>query len=325
MTTTCSPLRRDAAGRSESRRGAAEPRPPPGAPRRRASRSGAARRPTATPPRWFAGGVVSRVRRSPEPSRLRSAASARRAAGRRIGRLDVSRFRIGDWVLVGAGAAMLVLGLAVPWVTVTFRGNDLPGALNAFDYPLTGGIALGARGRRRRHHVPAGRPAAARRQHAVDAPGRGRDRARGAAARDPPRARPGRPRPGGPRPRGRDDRRHRGRPRRPRRRARQPPRRRRRRPRPVGVRPARRAASRRRCPGPVPPRHRATTSLRRRPDRRRQVTASRRGRPSARRPRSGCARLRRRRRRARPSSPARCPCRPRRWRRRGPSSCRPGR
>jgi hypothetical protein len=55
--------------------------------------------------------------------------------------LDVSRFRIGDWVLVGAGAAMLVLGLAVPWVTVTFRGNDLPGARNAFDYPLTGGIA----------------------------------------------------------------------------------------------------------------------------------------------------------------------------------------
>jgi len=55
--------------------------------------------------------------------------------------VDVSRFRIGDWVLVGAGAAMLVLGLAVPWVTVAFRGNDLPGARNAFDYPLTGGIA----------------------------------------------------------------------------------------------------------------------------------------------------------------------------------------
>ena len=55
--------------------------------------------------------------------------------------MDVSRFRIGDWVLVGAGVAMLVLGLAVPWVTVTFRGIDLPGARNAFDYPLTGGIA----------------------------------------------------------------------------------------------------------------------------------------------------------------------------------------
>jgi hypothetical protein len=55
--------------------------------------------------------------------------------------VDVSRFRLGDWVLVGAGVAMLVLGLAVPWVTVTFRGNDLPGARNAFDYPLTGGLA----------------------------------------------------------------------------------------------------------------------------------------------------------------------------------------
>ena len=55
--------------------------------------------------------------------------------------MDVSRFRFGDWVLVGAGVAMLVLGLAVPWVTVTFRGNSLPGARNAFDYPLTGGIA----------------------------------------------------------------------------------------------------------------------------------------------------------------------------------------
>ena len=55
--------------------------------------------------------------------------------------MDVSRFRVGDWVLVGAGVAMLVLGLAVPWVTVTFRGNDLPGARNAFDYPLTGGLA----------------------------------------------------------------------------------------------------------------------------------------------------------------------------------------
>jgi hypothetical protein len=55
--------------------------------------------------------------------------------------VDVSRFRVGDWVLVAAGAVMLVLGLAVPWVTVTFRGADLGGARNAFNYPLTGGVA----------------------------------------------------------------------------------------------------------------------------------------------------------------------------------------
>ena len=55
--------------------------------------------------------------------------------------MDVSRFRVGDWVLVVAGTAMLVLGLAVPWVTVSFRGQDLDGARTAFDYPFTGGIA----------------------------------------------------------------------------------------------------------------------------------------------------------------------------------------
>ena len=54
--------------------------------------------------------------------------------------MDVSRFRVGDWVLVGAGVAMLVLGLAVPWVTVTVGGTDYSGARNAFDYPLTGGV-----------------------------------------------------------------------------------------------------------------------------------------------------------------------------------------
>lgn len=55
--------------------------------------------------------------------------------------MDVSRFRVGDWVLVVAGATMLVLGLAVPWVTVELGGVDLGGARNAFDYPLTGGLA----------------------------------------------------------------------------------------------------------------------------------------------------------------------------------------
>ena len=104
--------------------------------------------------------------------------------------MDVSRFRIGDWMLVGAGAAMLVLGLAVPWVTVTFRGTDLPGARNAFDYPLTGGLAwllVVAAG------VVAFLRAARllrRREDAVDPPHRGRDRARGGPPRAPPDPRP---------------------------------------------------------------------------------------------------------------------------------------
>jgi membrane protease YdiL (CAAX protease family) len=55
--------------------------------------------------------------------------------------LDVSKFRVGDWVVVAAGATMLVLGLAVPWAGVTYRGVDLGGARNAFDYPWTGGLA----------------------------------------------------------------------------------------------------------------------------------------------------------------------------------------
>jgi hypothetical protein len=55
--------------------------------------------------------------------------------------LDVSRFRVGDWVLTAAGAIMLVLGLGVHWATVHASGRDYGGARNAFDYPLTGGLA----------------------------------------------------------------------------------------------------------------------------------------------------------------------------------------
>jgi hypothetical protein len=55
--------------------------------------------------------------------------------------LDLSRFRVGDWVLTVAGAVMLVLGLAVHWTTVHAAGRDYGGARNAFDYPLTGGLA----------------------------------------------------------------------------------------------------------------------------------------------------------------------------------------
>jgi hypothetical protein len=55
--------------------------------------------------------------------------------------LDVSKFRVGDWVLVVAGAVMLILGLALHWATIHASGVSYPGTRNAFDYPLTGGLA----------------------------------------------------------------------------------------------------------------------------------------------------------------------------------------
>jgi hypothetical protein len=55
--------------------------------------------------------------------------------------LDVSKFRVGDWVLVVAGAVMLILGLALHWATIHANGITYPGTRNAFDYPVTGGLA----------------------------------------------------------------------------------------------------------------------------------------------------------------------------------------
>ncbi len=55
--------------------------------------------------------------------------------------MDVSRFRVGDWVLVAAGVVMLVLGLAVHWATIDANGRSFGGARNAFDYFFTGGVA----------------------------------------------------------------------------------------------------------------------------------------------------------------------------------------
>jgi len=55
--------------------------------------------------------------------------------------MDVSRFRVGDWVLVAAGVVMLILGLAVHWVTIEADGRNFGGARNAFDYFFTGGLA----------------------------------------------------------------------------------------------------------------------------------------------------------------------------------------
>ncbi len=54
--------------------------------------------------------------------------------------MDASRFRTGDWLLVVGGAGMLVLAQLLDWATVeSERGSG--GLNNAFDYPLTGGVA----------------------------------------------------------------------------------------------------------------------------------------------------------------------------------------
>jgi hypothetical protein len=55
--------------------------------------------------------------------------------------MDISRFRVGDWVLVASGVVMLVLGLAVHWATIDAEGRNFGGARNAFDYFFTGGLA----------------------------------------------------------------------------------------------------------------------------------------------------------------------------------------
>ena len=54
--------------------------------------------------------------------------------------MDVSRFKTGDWLLVGGGAVMLVVAQILDWATVdSERGSG--GLHNAFDYPATGGLA----------------------------------------------------------------------------------------------------------------------------------------------------------------------------------------
>lgn len=54
--------------------------------------------------------------------------------------MDFSKFKTSDWLLVGGGVAMLILGFALPWSTVSFAGISDSGD-GPFDYFLTGGIA----------------------------------------------------------------------------------------------------------------------------------------------------------------------------------------
>ncbi len=54
--------------------------------------------------------------------------------------MDFSKFKIHDWLMVGGGAAMLVLGFALDWTSVNTGFGSASGD-GPFDYFFTGGIA----------------------------------------------------------------------------------------------------------------------------------------------------------------------------------------
>jgi len=54
--------------------------------------------------------------------------------------LDFSKFKTPDWMMMGAGVAMLILGFVLPWSTISVGGFSDSGD-NPFNYFFTGGIA----------------------------------------------------------------------------------------------------------------------------------------------------------------------------------------
>jgi hypothetical protein len=53
--------------------------------------------------------------------------------------MDFSKFKTPDWLIVGGGIAVIIGGLFLPWITVSFAGfSDSAG--NAFDFTLTGAL-----------------------------------------------------------------------------------------------------------------------------------------------------------------------------------------
>lgn len=52
----------------------------------------------------------------------------------------MSNFKTSDWLMVGGGAAMLILGFALPWSTISIGGFSESGD-GPFNYFITGGIA----------------------------------------------------------------------------------------------------------------------------------------------------------------------------------------
>ena len=54
--------------------------------------------------------------------------------------MDVGDFKIHDWLMIGGGVAMLILGFALDWTSVSGNGFSASGD-GPFDYFLTGGVA----------------------------------------------------------------------------------------------------------------------------------------------------------------------------------------
>ncbi len=54
--------------------------------------------------------------------------------------MDFSKFKTSDWLMIGGGAAMLILGFALDWTSVD-TGLGSAGGDGPFDYFITGGIA----------------------------------------------------------------------------------------------------------------------------------------------------------------------------------------
>jgi peptidoglycan/LPS O-acetylase OafA/YrhL len=54
--------------------------------------------------------------------------------------LDFSKFKVHDWLMIGGGAAMLLLGLVLDWTSVSIAGFSTSGD-GPFNYFFTGGIA----------------------------------------------------------------------------------------------------------------------------------------------------------------------------------------
>ncbi len=54
--------------------------------------------------------------------------------------LDFSKFKVHDWLMIGGGAAMLLLGMLLDWTKIDFGGFSTSGD-GPFDYFFTGGIA----------------------------------------------------------------------------------------------------------------------------------------------------------------------------------------
>jgi len=54
--------------------------------------------------------------------------------------VDLSKFKVSDWLMIGGGVAMLILGFVLDWTTVN-TGFGSGGGDGPFNYFFTGGIA----------------------------------------------------------------------------------------------------------------------------------------------------------------------------------------